>query len=86
MKGKIVKFFPLDIIDVSGLMFDQNRKRLLVLSDTTNLLLEMSLTGEIWRRYLLAGEDQEGITLDHMGFLYFAQENGQIIKLEDRRE
>merc|ERR1711881_707711 len=26
MKGKIVKFFPLDIIDVSGLMFDQNRK------------------------------------------------------------
>ncbi|MBF75681.1 hypothetical protein CMK20_16060 [Candidatus Poribacteria bacterium] len=86
MKGKIVKFFPLDIIDVSGLMFDQNRKRLLVLSDTTNLLLEMSLGGEIWRRYLLTGEDQEGITLDHMGFLYFAQENGQIIKLEDRRE
>ena len=86
MKGKIVKFFPLDIIDVSGLMFDQNRKRLLVLSDTTNLLLEMSLNGEIWRRYLLTGEDQEGITLDHMGFLYFAQENGQIIKLEDRRE
>ena len=86
MKGKIVKFFPLDIIDVSGLMFDQNRKRLLVLSDTTNLLLEMSLDGEIWRRYLLTGEDQEGITLDHMGFLYFAQENGQIIKLEDRRE
>ena len=86
MKGKIVKFFPLDIIDVSGLMFDQNRKRLLVLSDTTNLLLEMSLDGKIWRRYLLTGEDQEGITLDHMGFLYFAQENGQIIKLEDRRE
>ena len=86
LKGKIVQFFPLDIIDVSGLMFDQNRKRLLVLSDTTNLLLEMSLDGEIWRRYLLTGEDQEGITLDHMGFLYFAQENGQIIKLEDRRE
>ena len=70
IERKIVQFFPLGIIDVSGLMFDQNRKRLLVLSDTTNLLLEMSLDGKIWRRYLLTGEDQ-GITLDHMGFPLF---------------
>ena len=86
LEGKILKFFPLDIIDVSGLMFDEQRNKLLVLSDTTNLLLEMSLDGEVWRRYLLTGEDQEGVTLDQMGFLYFAQENGEIIKLEDRRE
>ena len=84
--GRIVQFFPLNIIDVSGIVYDQLRDCLLIMSDTTNLLLEIFQDGEIGRWFLLPGLDQEGIALDQKGFLYLAQENGQIIKVEDRRE
>ena len=84
-EGKIISFFPLSIIDISGLEYDSSRHCLVVVSDTTNLLVEVVRDGTVLRQHLLPGNDQEGITLDHQGFMYIAQENGEVIKIEDRR-
>ena len=46
----------------------------------------MTLEGNVRRQYLIPGHDQEGIVIDKMGFMYIAQENGEIIKLEDHRD
>jgi uncharacterized protein YjiK len=85
-RGQIIRFFPLSIIDISGLAYDPQRQCLLVMSDTTNLLLEVTLDGNVRRQYLIPGADQEGVVLDKMGFIYIAQENGEVIKIEDRRD
>lgn len=84
-EGKIVGFFPLSIIDISGLAYDSSRHCLIVVSDTTNLLVEVTRDGNVLRQHLLPGNDQEGITLDDQGFMYIAQENGEVIKIEDQR-
>jgi len=84
-EGEIIGFFPLKIIDISGLDYDAARQCLIVISDTTNLLVEINLDGNVLHQYLLPGSDQEGIALDGMGFAYIAQENGKIIKIEDLR-
>ena len=85
-EGQIIRFFPLSIIDISGLACDINRRCLLVISDTTHLLLEMTPDGNVRCQYLIPGDNQEGIVLDKMGFMYIAGENGEVVKLEDRRE
>ena len=85
IEGQISRFFSLSIIDISGLAYDQERQCLLVMSDTTNLLQEITLDGNVRRQYLIPGHDQEGIVIDKMGFMYIVQENGEIIKLEDHR-
>ena len=85
-EGQILRFFPLSIIDISGLAYDAGRQCFIVISDTTNLLLEVTRDGNVRRQYLIPGEDQEGIVLDQMGFMYIAQENGEVIKIEDRRD
>ena len=84
-KGTIVRFVPMNMIDVSGLQYDALRDVLLVISDTTNLLVEVGKGGELLHRYLLPGDDQEGITLDEKGYMYIAQESRGVIKIEDRR-
>jgi hypothetical protein len=84
-EGKIIGFFPLSIIDISGLTYDSSRHCLIVVSDTTNLLVEVVRDGTVLRQHLLPGNDQEGIALDQEGFMYIAQENGEVIKIEDRR-
>ncbi len=85
IEGQISRFFSLPIIDISGLAYDQERQCLLVMSDTTNLLQEITLDGNVRHQYLIPGHDQEGIVIDRMGFMYIVQENGEIIKLEDLR-
>jgi len=84
-EGEITGFLPSQIIDISGLDYDTSRECLIVVSDTTNLLMEIKQNGDILQQYLLPGSDQEGIALDDLGFAYIAQENGKIIKIEDYR-
>ena len=86
VEARISRFFSLSIIDISGLAYDRERQCLLVMSDTTNLLQEMTLDGNVRRQYLIPGHVQEGIVIDKMGFMYIAQENGEIVKLEDHRD
>ena len=84
-EGTIVRYFEMDFIDISGLAYDAQADSIVIISDTTNLLVEIQRDGSLIHRYLLPGDDQEGVTFDGLGYMYIAQESGQIIKLADRR-
>ena len=84
-EGSIIRFFEMEFLDISGLTYSAKTDSLVLISDTTNLLVELKRDGTLLHRYLLPGDDQEGITLDGLGYMYIAQESGQIIKLADRR-
>ncbi|MYK92927.1 hypothetical protein F4009_02790 [Candidatus Poribacteria bacterium] len=83
--ASIINAYKMNFIDISGITYDSQADILVLISDTTNLLVEMSREGKILGKYLLPGDEQEGITLDGLGYMYIAQENGAIIKLGDRR-
>lgn len=83
--GAIIRAYKMDFIDISGLAYDAQGDFLVLISDTTNLLVELKREGTVLRQYLLPGDEQEGIVLDGLGYMYLAQENGKIIKLADRR-
>lgn len=82
---KIVRFFEMDFVDISGLTYDAQADSLVLISDTANLLVELKRDGSMLHKYLLPGKDQEGVTLDGLGYMYISQESGQIIKLADSR-
>lgn len=83
--GTIVGFHRMDFIDISGLAYDERADCLVLISDTTNLLVELKRDGTVLSRYLLPGDEQEGVVLDGLGYLYIAQESGELIKLSDKR-
>ena len=83
--GTIINAYKMNFIDISGLAYDAQDDVLVLISDTTNLLVEIKREGTILSKYLLPGDEQEGITLDGLGYMYIAQETGEIIKLGDQR-
>ena len=83
--GAIIGAYKMNFIDISGLAYDAQGDFLVLISDTTNLLVELKREGTVLRQYLLPGDEQEGIVLDGLGYMYVAQENGEIIKLADQR-
>ena len=84
-EGTIINAYKMNFIDISGLAYDSQDDRLVLISDTTNLLVEINRQGTILSKYLLPGDEQEGVTLDGLGYMYIAQESGEVIKLGDRR-
>lgn len=83
--GTIINAYRMNFIDISGLAYDSQGDHLVLVSDTSNLLVELKKEGTILGQYLLPGDEQEGVVLDGLGYMYIAQENGEIIKLADRR-
>ena len=84
-RGTIVQAHRMHFIDISGLAYDAQADCLVLISDTTNLLVELKQEGTVLSQYLLPGDEQEGVVLDGHGYMYIAQESGEIIKLADRR-
>jgi len=73
-QARIMRYFSVGVTDLSGIHYVPSSRRLLIISDANNLLLEVSLTGQVLATYLLPGKKQEGITTDGYGFLYIAQD------------
>ncbi len=84
-EGTIINAYRMNFIDISGLAYDSQGDHLVLVSDASNLLVELKKEGTILGQYLLPGDEQEGVVLDGLGYMYIAQENGEIIKLADRR-
>jgi uncharacterized protein YjiK len=84
--AKIIRYFTLEVIDLSGLHYDSVHGQLCVISDATNTFFQITKAGKILRSYAFPGNDQEGITVDSEGFLYIAQDSGGIIKVKWNRQ
>jgi hypothetical protein len=84
--AKVVRYFSVGVIDLSGLFYDAISGHLYVVSDATNTLFEVTRQGKIVQAYAFPGENQEGIAVDANGFLYIAQDSGGIIKVKWNRK
>jgi uncharacterized protein YjiK len=84
-KGQILRVLPLKIDDPSAMYYDQGNSLLNIVSDADNILIEVTLNGEIVEEYAFPGDNQEGLTKDDEGFLYIAQDSGGILKIRDLR-
>ena len=73
-QARITRYFSVGVTDLSGIHYVAASGHLLIISDANNLLLEVSLTGQVLETYPLPGKKQEGITIDGDGFLYIAQD------------
>jgi len=78
LTAQVVKVLPMDTLDLSGLQYDPACGHLLVISDSANTILEVTLSGDVSGAYTLPGVDQEGITVDDLGNFYIAQDSGEI--------
>lgn len=84
-RGRIIRLLPTRVVDPSDMYYDAETRRLNVICDTDNLLLEITLSGRIVAQYAFPGDTQEGLAKDDEGFIYLAQDVGGIIKLKDLR-
>ena len=81
-RARILRFFSLGVIDLSGLHYERSTGHLYVISDATNTLYEIDLEGRCHRALALPGNDQEGLALDDEGYMYIAQDCGGVIKIK----
>jgi len=84
-EARILRVLPLKIDDPSGMYYDPVRKRLNIVCDADNVLVESTLQGRLVRSYAFPGDNQEGLCRDEEGYLYIAQDSGGIIKIKDVR-
>lgn len=84
-EARILRVLPLKMDDPAAMYYDPRTKRLNVVDDADNILVEVDLDGRIMKEYAFLGDNQEGIARDDEGYLYIAQDSGGILKVKDLR-
>lgn len=85
-EARILRVLPFEMDDPSGMYYDTKTGLLNVVSDTDNILVELTLDGKLVKKYVFLGDYQEGLAKDDEGYLYIAQDSGGIIKVKDLRK
>jgi uncharacterized protein YjiK len=85
-EAKIIRVLPFRMDDPAAMYYDPVTRRLNIVSDADNILVEITLAGRLVKEYAFLGNDQEGICRDDEGNLYIAQDIGGIIKVKDLRK
>lgn len=85
-EARILRVLPTRLRDPGAMLYDPETRLLNVVSDSDNILLEITLDGKVVREFAFPGNSQEGIAADDEGFIYIAQDSGGIIKLKDLRK
>ncbi len=55
--------YPLSVLEPSGLAFDKATNQLITVSDNSNLIYRISLTGAVLQTYGYTGDDLEGVSM-----------------------
>ncbi len=85
-EARILRVVPFKIDDPAAMAFDAEHELLCIVSDADNIYVEIRLDGTLVAEYAFLGDEQEGITWDPEGYLYIAQDRGEIIKVKDLRK
>lgn len=85
-EARIIRVLPFKIDDPATMYYDPQTRLLNVVSDADNILVEITLEGELVNQYAFLGDNQEGLARDDDGYLYIAQDSGGIIKIKDVRK
>lgn len=83
--ARIMRVLPLKLDDPAAMYYDPEKGCLNVVSDADNILVEITLEGQIINEYAFLGDNQEGLTRDDEGYLYITQDSGGILKVKDLR-
>lgn len=84
-EARIIRVLPFRMDDPAAMYYDPKTKRLNIVSDADNILVEITLDGTLVKEYAFLADNQEGLCRDDEGYLYIAQDNGGIIKVKDLR-
>jgi uncharacterized protein YjiK len=84
-EARILRVLPLKMDDPAAMYYDPVTRRLNIVSDADNILIEATLEGKVIKQYAFLGNEQEGVCRDDEGYLYIAQDGGGIIKVKDLR-
>lgn len=84
-EAKIIRVLSFRMDDPAAMYYDPVTKRLNIMSDADNILVEVTLDGKMVKQYAFLGDEQEGLCRDDEGYLYIAQDSGGIIKVKDLR-
>jgi len=86
-EARIMRVLPTKMRDPSAMHYDEKTKIFYVVSDSDNVLLELTLDGRITKEWAFPGDAQEGLTWDESGHFYIAQDSASgIFKLKDLRK
>jgi len=86
-EARISRVLPTKIRDPGAMYYNGRSKLLYVVSDSDNLLLEITADSRIMKEWAFPGDCQEGLTWDESGFFYIAQDSSYgIFKLKDLRQ
>jgi len=77
--ANIVRFFSLDVIDITGLHYDKKSGHLFAICDEMDKLLEVTRKGTVLRSWDLPGNEQGGITFDDKGLMYIAEDTDSAV-------
>jgi uncharacterized protein YjiK len=84
-EARILRVLPFRMDDPAAMYYDAEKEILNVVSDADNILVELTLDGELIREFAFPGDTQEGLARDNNGYLYIVQDSGGIIKVKDLR-
>jgi len=83
-KTKITSIINHGFVDIAGLSYYQDS--LYMVSDKKNLLIQYDIAKQkTIATHKLPKFSQEGITFDNQGFVYFADDEGRVLKVESKR-
>jgi uncharacterized protein YjiK len=85
-EARIIRVLPLKMDDPAAMYYDPITRRLNIVSDADNILVEITLDGKIVKQYAFLGDNQEGLCRDDKGYLYIAQDSGGILRVKDLRK
>jgi uncharacterized protein YjiK len=85
-EARIIRVLPFKMDDPAAMYYDPVTRRLNIVSDADNILVELTLEGKMVNQYAFLGNDQEGLCRDDEGYLYIAQDIGGILKVKDLRK
>ena len=71
---KLLNSFALDVTEPSGLALNPDGQSLWTVSDNTNQVFQISLTGEILKTLAYQGRDLEGIAIDTLNHTFWVAE------------
>ena len=84
-EARIIRVLPFKMDDPAAMYYDPVTRRLNIVSDADNILVEITLDGKIIKQYAFLGDNQEGLCRDNEGYLYIAQDSGGILRVKDLR-
>ena len=79
---RLLRYFEPGVTDLSGLYHDVKTGRIIVISDSNNLVMFYSPDYQCLSAHAYPGKDQEGVTVGRNGVMYIAQDSGGILKLK----